>query len=284
MTHLAALLSIVLYVAATVLFLLQLWRPSRTGCLQRSARVLSASAFLFHTTTVASVLRDSRFFALDNGADYFLWASWLLALVFLIFRRWFDYPMLGAFIASGVVLFMGSSSYLLHQDAESLVVVDSSGERHDLLVSILHGVPALVATVSLVLALAVSVVFLIVERRIKRRTSLALEAVGGVSLQLLDRLNKQLVRIGFVAISLVIVSGGLWAVLERKSVFTADTSVVSGLLVWLLLAVVLFVRLVLQWSPRKISRLTVIVAGSFLLSVFVVLALVGRTTHVLIGS
>jgi ABC-type transport system involved in cytochrome c biogenesis permease subunit len=103
-------------------------------------------------------------------------------------------------------------------------------------------------------------------------------------LQLLDRLNTQLVRIGFVAISLVIVSGGLWAVMERKSVFTADTSVVSGLLVWLLLAVVLFVRLVLQWSPRKISRLTVVVAGSFLLSVFVVLAIAGRTTHVLIGS
>jgi ABC-type transport system involved in cytochrome c biogenesis permease subunit len=192
--------------------------------------------------------------------------------------------MLGAFIASGVVLFMGSSSYLLHQDAESLVVASVSVGRRDLLVSLLHGVPALVATVSLVLALAVSVVFLIVEGRIKRRTALALEAAGGVSLQLLDRLNTQLVRIGFGAISLVIVSGGLWAVIERKSVFTADTSVVSGLLVWILLAAVLFVRLVLHWSPRKISRLTVVVAGSFLLSVFVVLALAGRTTHVLIGS
>jgi ABC-type transport system involved in cytochrome c biogenesis permease subunit len=267
-----------------MLFLLQLWRPSRTGRLQRSARMLSLCGFVFHTVTIATVLRDPRFFALDNGADYFLWASWLLALVFLIFRRWFDYPILGAFIASGVVLFMGSSSYLLHQDAESLVVGGANSERRDLMVSLLHGVPALVATVSLVLALAVSVVFLIVERRIKRRTALALEAAGGVSLQLLDRLNTQLVRIGFVAISLVIVSGGLWAVMERKSVFTADTSVVSGLLVWLLLAVVLFVRLVLQWSPRKISRLTVVVAGSFLLSVFVVLAIAGRTTHVLIGS
>jgi len=284
MTHLAALLSIGLYVAATGLFLLQLWRPSRTGRLQRSARVLCGCAFLFHTLTVGTVLRDPRFFALVNGADYFLWVSWLLALVFLAFRRWFDYPMLGAFIASGVVLFMGSSSYLLHQDAESLVVAGAGSERRDLMVSLLHGVPALVAIVSLVLALAVSVVFLIVERRIKRRTALALEAVGGVSLQLLDRLNTQLVRIGFVAISLVIVSGGLWAVIDRKSVFTPDTSVVSGLLVWLLLAVVLFVRMVLQWSPRKISRLTVVVAGSFLLSVFAVLILAGRTTHVLIGS
>jgi len=284
MTHVAALFSIGLYLAATLLFLSQRWHPSRTGRLRGSARIVGLSAFVFHSITIVSVLRDPRFFALENGADYFLWASWFLALVFLIFRRWFDYPMLGAFIASGVVLFMGSSSYLLHQDAESLVIAGDNSERHNLIVSLLHGVPALVATVSLVLALAVSIVFLVVERRIKRRTALALEAAGGVSLQLLDRLNTHLVRIGFVAISLVIVSGGLWAVLERKSVFTADTSVVSGLLVWLLLAVVLFFRLVLQWSPRKISRLTVVVAGSFLLSVFVVLALAGRTTHVLIGS
>lgn len=283
MTHAAALLSISLYVVATVLFLFQLWRPSRTGRVRRSAAACSALAFICHSATIVLVLRDPRFFALENGADYFLWVSWLLALVFLIFRRWFDYPMLGAFIAPGIVLFMGSSSYLLHQETTSLIAQASPVESSDIVVSVMHGVPALVAVVSLVLALAVSVVFLIVERRIKRRTSLALDG-GGVSLQLLDRLNTHLVRIGFVAISLVIVSGGLWAVLEQKSVFTLDTSVVSGLVVWLLLAAILFVRLVLHWSPRKISRLTVMVAGSFLLSVFAVLALAGRMTHVSIWS
>ncbi|MFN4896331.1 MAG: cytochrome c biogenesis protein CcsA [Pseudomonadota bacterium] len=283
MTHLAAVCSISLYLVGTVLFLLQLWRPSRTGRLKRAASLCCALAFALHSVTIGLVLRDPRFLVLENGADYFLWVSWLLALVLLAFRRWFDYPMLGAFITSAIVLFMGSSSYLLHQDTTSLIDQVELSSRQGLMVSLLHGVPALVSVVSLVLALAVSLAFLVVERRIKRRTSLALE-VGGVSLQLLDRLNTQLVRIGFVAISLVIVSGGLWAVMERKSVFTADTSVLSGIVVWVLLAVILFVRLVLNWSPRRISRLTVLVAGSFLLSVFVVLALAGRTTHVSIWS
>jgi len=283
MTHLVAVVSITLYLLATALFLLQLWRPSKTGRTQRTASICCVLAFLLHSVTIGLVLRDPSFFALENGADYFLWVSWVLGLVFLIFRRWFDYPMLGAFIAPAIVLFMGSSSYLLHQDASSLVSAGGEKAGQDLVVSLLHGVPALVAVVSLVLALAVSIVFLVVERRIKRRTALALEA-GGLNLQLLDRLNTHLVRIGFVAISLVIVSGGLWAVMERKSVFTLDTSVVSGLVVWLLLAAILFVRLVLRWSPRKISRLTVVVAGSFLLSVFVVLALAGRMTHVAMWS
>jgi hypothetical protein len=160
-----------------------------------------------HSVTIGLVLRDPRFLVLENGADYFLWVSWLLALVLLAFRRWFDYPMLGAFITSAIVLFMGSSSYLLHQDTTSLIDQVELSSRQGLMVSLLHGVPALVSVVSLVLALAVSLAFLVVERRIKRRTSLALE-VGGVSLQLLDRLNTQLVRIGFVAGSNLICAFG----------------------------------------------------------------------------
>jgi hypothetical protein len=40
------------------------------------------------------------------------------------------------------------------------------------------------------------------------------------------------------------------------------------------------VRLVLKWSPKQVSRLTVIVTGSFFVSVFTVLLLAGRLTHV----
>jgi ABC-type transport system involved in cytochrome c biogenesis permease subunit len=283
MIHTAAVISISLYLIGALLFMFQMWRPSRSGRLKVSALICLVLAFVFHSATVGFVLREARFLVLQNGADYFLWVSWLLALVFILFRRWFDYPMLGVFITSGVVLFMGSSSYLLHQETTSLVDPARIDRTDGVMVSILHGVPALVSVVSLVLALAVSVVFLVVEKRIKNRRSLALEG-RGISLQLLDRLNNQLVRIGFVAISLVIFSGGLWAVLESKSVFTADTSVLSGLIVWILLAVILFVRLVLNWSPKKISRLTVVVAGSFLLSVFAALMVSGRASHVLIWS
>jgi ABC-type transport system involved in cytochrome c biogenesis permease subunit len=283
MIHTAALISISLYIVGALLFMFQMWRPSRTGRLKGGAFACSVLALLSHSATVVFVLRDPRFIALQNGADYFLWVSWLLALVFIVCRRWFDYPMLGVFITSSIVLFMGSSSYLLHQESDSLVNPARLNGSEGVLVSLLHGIPALVSVVSLVLALGVSVVFLVVERRIKQRSSLSLE-VRGISLQLLDRLNTHLVRIGFVAISLVVFSGGLWAVIERKSVFTADTSVLSGLIVWVSLAAILFVRLVLNWSPKKISRLTVVVAGSFLLSVFTALMLSGRASHVVIWS
>jgi ABC-type transport system involved in cytochrome c biogenesis permease subunit len=283
MTHLAAVLSMSLYIVSAVLCFVRFWRPSKAGRTVKFGVSCVFLALVLHTLTLGLVLRDSRFFALENGADYFLSVSWLLGVALFVFRKWFHYPLLGAFISSAIVLFMGSSSYLLHQDTVSLVGGSPDIQRQDLIISLLHGVPALIAVVSLVLALGVSIAFLVVENRLKKRKLLALDG-SGISLQQLDRLNSFLAKIGFIAISLVIVSGGLWAVLERKAVFTADTSVVSGIVVWLLLAAILFARVVLRWSPRRISRLTLWVTGAFIFSVFIVLAVSGRMTHAALWS
>jgi ABC-type transport system involved in cytochrome c biogenesis permease subunit len=218
---------------------------------------------------------------LDNGADYFLWVSWATALVFFFFRRKLEYPIVGAFVVPVIVAFMGSSSYLLHAGAESLVARQEG--RVSVVLSLVHAVPALVSVVSLAMALIVSAVFLVVERRLKRRPAVALLS-SGPDLQLLDRLNRQLVQIGFVAISLVVVSGGLWAVSQQKPIFTFDTSVISGIAVWLLLACILHARLVLGWSPKRVSRFTILVTASFFASVFVVMAMAGRITHASLWS
>jgi ABC-type transport system involved in cytochrome c biogenesis permease subunit len=278
MTHLVSICAILLYLAVTILLLVQLWRPSRAGKTTRATTALLYTGIVLHTVTMFLVFRDPRMVVLENGADYFLWVSWGLALACLVGRRWFRYPLLEAFIVPAIVLFMGSSSYLLHQGAQSLVVTEAAIATEGVIVSLMHAIPALVAVVSLVLALVVSGAFLIVERRLKRRSAAVLDT-GGLNLQVLDGLNKHLVQIGFVAISLVIVSGGLWAIMQQKAIFTLDTSVVSGLLVWVLLAIILHVRLVLRWSPKRVSKLTVFVTASFFVSVFVVLFLAGRITH-----
>jgi ABC-type transport system involved in cytochrome c biogenesis permease subunit len=174
---------------------------------------------------------------------------------------------------------MGSSSYLLHQGAPSLVE-RSQAAPEGVFISLLHALPALVSMVSLVLALVVSSIFLLVERRIKRRKALVTFSEPGLSLERLDLINSHLIRIGFVAISLVIVSGGLWAVSLKKPVFTLDSSVISGLLVWIMLGAMSFVRFVANWSPRRLSKLTVIAAGSFIVSLFIALLMSGRTSHV----
>jgi ABC-type uncharacterized transport system permease subunit len=141
-----------------------------------------------------------------------------------------------------------------------------------------HGVPALLAMVCMVLAFVASVVFLIVEGRLKRRRGTDL-GVGGPNLQTLDHLNRHCAQGGFLAISLVILSGGVWAVTEGRTVFSSDASVVAGVVTWVLLAVILHGRFVLRWSPRRLSRVTVLAAGVFFLSLFSALLIDGRISH-----
>ena len=283
MTHLLAVTSIALYIVATVLVLIQLWRPGRKGLKQRFAQSQLIPwtfylAFGLHTATIGFVFNDARYLLLDNGADYFLCVSWGLAGVFAFLQRRLNYPIVGAFVIPAIVLFMGSSSYLLHSSATSLLSAPAAQTNEGLLLSLLHGIPALVAVVSLALALVISVVFLIVEYRLKQRGVGALN-VAGPNLQFLDLLNRQLAQVGFVAISLVVLSGGLWAVSAQRPIFSLDTSLISGLATWILLAFVLHARLVLKWSPRQVSRLTVLITGSFFLFVFVVMIWSGRLTH-----
>lgn len=279
MTHLLAVLAIVAYMLASALMLLQLYRASRTGKTATSAQCAFFAGLIFHTLTMVSVVRDARFVFLDNGADYFLWVSWGLAVAFAFLRRRLNYPLVGAFVVPGIVLFMGSSSYLLHQATSSLLNAGGLSGNDRIVLPLLHGIPALVSVVSLALAFVTSCVFLITERRLKRRGAQALVS-SGPNLQRLDLLNRQLAQVGFLAISLVVLSGGFWAVSQQKPVFSADTSVVSGLMTWLLLALILHARLVLRWSPKQVSRLTVFVTGSFFLSVFTVLFFSGQMTHV----
>jgi ABC-type transport system involved in cytochrome c biogenesis permease subunit len=230
-----------------------------------------------HTATLLIVILDPRYLLLSNGADYFLWASWALALAYVALRKKLAFPLVGAFIVPLVVLFMGSSSYLLHKGSSSLIQENGDAVR-GLLLPLLHAVPALVAFVSLILALVVSVVFLIVSKRLKAKKRDVLD-VATPNLERLDTLNKQLLQTSFIAISFVILSGGLWAVSAQKAVFSDFTAVVSGLITWILLAFVLYARMVRGCSMRRFARLSLFASGLFLLSVLLLLLGSARLSH-----
>ena len=207
MTHLLAIISIALYIASSVLMFVQLLRSKVVGRVSFTARGLFLGALVAHTATMGFVIQDPNMVLRANGADYFLWVSWALAVAFAFLQRRLNYPIVGAFVVPAVVLFMGSSSYLLHKNTASVLSAGGGGnDEAGIFLSLLHAVPALVSVVTLALALIVSLVFLIIERRLKRRKMEVL-AGAGPNLQLLDRINKVLTEVGFLAISLVVIDG-----------------------------------------------------------------------------
>ena len=276
MTHTFAVGAIVLYIISAVRYLVAVSFTSRRK--SRTAQYFFFAGFICHTLTLLEMSMNPATLFLENGSDYFFWVSWALGVSFILLRKRFEYPIFGAILIPTVAVFMGSSSYLLHKSASSVLAEDHGPFYDRALLTIIHAVPATIAVVCLTLATVVSIVFILLEKRLKGRGSNVL-SISGPNLQSLDRLNTQLTLIGFVCITLVVLSGSLWAISMGMPVFTLDLSIISSLIVWILLGLIVHARISLQWSPKRTAQLTIFVMFIFFTSVILNAFENGSLTH-----
>jgi cytochrome c-type biogenesis protein CcsB len=77
-------------------------------------------------------------------------------------------------------------------------------------------------------------------------------------LNLLDEVNYQMVVIGFLMLTLGIITGAVWAHSAWGSYWTWDPKETWSLITWLIYASVIHSRLVRGWKGKKISILCII--------------------------
>lgn len=222
----------------------------------------TASLFFLYSNAALPVDR--------NGADYFFWVAWLLMAVLLVFWKQLNYPILNTLVSGAAGLFLVSSSYLVHLPGSASVL----GESPYFL--LLHIVPALVAEVCLVLAFILSVVFLAQDRRLKRKN---LSGSAGPSLAFLDALQGRVLRAGFIAMSLAVLSGIFWALGRHIPLLNYDPRGLLAYVSWILLALLLQSRAQHRLSPRKIALLTVAVTGLVFGAIFFITFVSGQGLH-----
>lgn len=274
MTHTLAILALVLYIVTSLWFLISVVKMKCSAWASR----LFACGFTLHSLTLALVLSDSALRFLDNGADYFFVVSWALGLVFLFLIRKFNYPIFGAFFLPLITLTMGSSSVLLHTNSTSVVTSQSVPTEEEVALALIHAVPAVVAVVSLAVALISSAIFLVFQRRLKKKGSAAL-SMPGPNLSALHVLGQRAVLSGFIAISMVVITGVSWSIISGRGFVKWDLSTMSGLGVWCMLAGLIYARANLGWSSPRVSRLTILVTGVFFISVFIIALFSGSLSH-----
>lgn len=273
MMHLLAVAALLLYLAAAVLYL--------AGIASRKTATFPAGSwslkggFAFHTLVVGLFTTTERMVFLESRADYFFWLSWLVPLAFFALGRKLAYPIIGAFVSSAALLLLTSSSYLVHRSAAPGA---SQAAQGDVLLIALHALPALLGEVSLVLAFIVSSAFIFQARRLKRKSLDAL-SLKGPSLEALEKLNHRFILAGFSALTIAVLTGSIWSILNGRILLGGDMAQWSAILAWILLAVILHSRVTLKWSAHRLSRVTVWVTGVFLFSVLLIAFLDGSVVH-----
>jgi cytochrome c-type biogenesis protein CcsB len=120
----------------------------------------------------------------------------------------------------------------------------------------IHTVFAFIGNAIFFSGFLVSIVYLIIERRIKRKT---IHGSAGrfPSLEILDRINYRCMSYGFPFLTLGIITGSLWAQLSWGSYWSWDPKETWSLITWIVYAILIHNRLVIGWRGRKTAYMMI---------------------------
>jgi cytochrome c-type biogenesis protein CcsB len=129
----------------------------------------------------------------------------------------------------------------------------------------------------------VAAVYLVQERKLKKKKKKELVKVGtGLhampALEMLDKVSINLIQWGFPLMTLGLVTGALYAQAVRGHYWSWDPLNIVSLLVWILYAVILHFRITIGWRGRKLATLTVLGVVATLVA-FVALGIAGQGAH-----
>jgi ABC-type transport system involved in cytochrome c biogenesis permease subunit len=119
-----------------------------------------------------------------------------------------------------------------------------------------HAVSTFVGISAFGLAFGISLVYLVVRRRLKTKQ---LKGLGRLpAIETLDRLNTRCIVVGFLALTIGIAAGGLWAVTKATPPTGLGPSVWATLIAWGWYAAAVLVRIVGGWRGRLAAQFSVI--------------------------
>jgi ABC-type uncharacterized transport system permease subunit len=226
----------------------------KTSTLFRPALVAFAAGLVLHLVAIVEAgVEQQTWFPAGFANSVSLWA-FLTGLVFLI--TWLRYR-----VESLGVLFFPIVCAMTTVAAlrMPLGTWTSSATRNTWLV--VHIGLVLLGYAALLLTAFASVLYLIQERQLKRKKSIALlERLP--PLGTLDTLVSNSLGFGFILLTLGVVTGATWAHIESGGTGIRDPRVTSAVVTWVFCFLTLFLRISAGWRGRKAALMSVGVVAS----------------------
>lgn len=267
--HYLATICLGFYLSAALLYLLQVVRGINS---QIRPRLLLFVGFLTHSALIVPFISSTQVVVPENRGEYLFWLSWALVAVYFLSGKRVNYPVFGAFVAPLSAFFLTGSSYLAHQSTADKNIASEP------LFQLFHMGPAMLSEFCLVIAFILSWIFIIQERRLKRKKSVS-RAFSGPSLEVLENFNHKALTLGFISMTFAVLSGTLWAYSEHVSILGKDLYQWVAILAWVFLGLMLHFRLNLHWSATRLARFTLVVAGTVIASVLIMIFFIGNNIH-----
>lgn len=259
MPHLLLKLCTIFYVTSAFAYLGVLLAPKLR--LERLGIWALGGGLLLHVISIADRWYELRLTPVTNFQEGLSAFGLALTLIFFLLHWRLDRPVIGAFVTPLIAVMM-VSALLIPPEGGAIPI----GLRSVWLP--IHISMAFLGDASLAVAATAGLLYLVLERKMKRKE------FGGIfarmpSLETLDSLSFNLVRFGFVLLTLAILTGTIWAGQQWSAYFSWEPRQTSAMVVWVLFAGLIFSRWSVGWRGRRAAIITIIgfglMLGSFLI-------------------
>lgn len=220
------------------------------------ARIVTISAFAMITVLLGIRTLLIGTLPLTNLFEFGLFFVWGIAAVFLIIEYKYDMWTTGMFVLPiAIVLLL----WLFTLDTSVRPMMPAL--RSNWL--IIHVLSAVVAYGAFTVSFALSVMYILKEWVLLKNASNRLIQTLP-SLQILDEISYKVIFIGMPFLTIMLVTGAIWAEFSWGSYWSWDPKETWALITWLIYAVYLHVRLMRNWRGKRAALLSIIGFGAVL--------------------
>ncbi|MBA4372001.1 MAG: c-type cytochrome biogenesis protein CcsB [Thermodesulfovibrio sp.] len=241
-------IALTFYFAAALAGILELFKGTKTT--SRIMLGLTVLGFAVHTANIITRYAIAGHIPISNLHEASSFFSWCIILLFFFIESRYKIGLLGSFIMPVVFILMLSSSVLPRAIKPLSPVLQSYWFG-------IHTVLAFTGDAAFAIAFGIGIMYLIQEHQVKSKH------LGGLfqrlpSLQILDEINYRLITIGWMLLTLAIITGVIWAESAWGRYWRWDPKEVWSLITWFIYAAVLHVRLIAGWRGRRAALLSII--------------------------
>jgi cytochrome c-type biogenesis protein CcsB len=205
--------------------------------------------FAFHTLSLTMLSIQRRHFPITNLPEALCFFAWFVSLTFIIANLRYKINVLGAFILPLVSLLTISTQVFWEGNHAIPQPLDSAWVHF-------HVTVAFMAYAAFFLTFISGLMYLIQEKELKEKHFRFLY-FRLPSLQVCDELLGRSLFVGFVAMSLTIISGAIYAQQAWGSYWSWDPKETASLITWGIYLVLLNYRLSTKWRGRRAAYISI---------------------------
>lgn len=233
------------YLAATALYFVFYAAKRETAGV--FAGRMFAAAFAAHTLALATRAAGAGRLPFTNQYEFATSFAWGISLCYLIFMKKYRFRALGAFVAPVVFVIIGYAAMQSREVRELMPALRSNWLA-------IHVSTAIFSYGAFGVAFGVSMVYLF-RGRMKEDEFHRRELPDA---EKLDLISYRTVSLGFLFLTLVIVTGAIWAERAWGRYWSWDPKETWSLITWIIYALYLHVRLNRGWKGKKAAWFAVI--------------------------